>query len=138
MIDFILEKFTDITLKCLDKNSKAFGVDKKNVQLVFKLDASEEVTYLVMNNYQPQRVLTFLEVLGVKLDFKGYSLFVPKFIKGALIRFCEEHTIEKNKVSVVISGDGKGKLILWLYNGNQPVKQVELESMFDGEDMIET
>jgi hypothetical protein len=137
MIDFILEKFTDITLKCLERNSKSFGVEKKEVQLVFKFNNIEDVEYLIMNNYKPQKVLTFLEVLGVKLDFKGYSLFVPKFINGALNRFCVEHEIEKNKVAVVLSFNAtKNKLILWLYNGNQPIKEVELESLFDGEDML--
>jgi hypothetical protein len=136
MIDFILEKFTDITLKCLERNSKSFGVEQKDVQLVFKFNNSEDVEYLIMNNYKPQKVLTFLEVLGVKLDFKGYSLFVPKFINGALNRFCVEHKIEKNKVSVLLVLNKKNKLIIWLYNANQPIKQVELESLFDSEDML--
>jgi len=136
MIDFILEKFTDITLKCLERNSKSFGVEQKDVQLVFKFNNSEDVEYLIMNNYKPQKVLTFLEVLGVKLDFKGYSLFVPKFINGALNRFCIEHKIDKNKVSVLLVLNKKNKLIIWLYNANQPIKQVELESLFDSEDML--
>jgi hypothetical protein len=136
MIDFILEKFTDITLKCLERNSKSFDVEQKDVQLVFKFNNSEDVEYLIMNNYKPQKVLTFLEVLGVKLDFKGYSLFVPKFINGALNRFCVEHKIEKNKVSVLLVLNKKNELIIWLYNANQPIKQVELESLFDSEDML--
>ena len=136
MIAFILGKFTDITLKCLERNSKNFGVEKKEVQLVFKFNSSEDVDYLIMNNYKPQKVLSFLEVLGVKLDFKGYSLFVPKFINGALNRFCVEQTIEKSKVSVLLQCNAKDELILWLYNANQPIKQIELESLFDGEDML--
>jgi len=136
MIDFILGKFTDITLKCLERNSKSFGVEQKEVQLVFKFNNSGDVEYLIMNNYKPQKVLSFLEVLGVKLDFKGYSLFVPKFIGGALNRFCVEHKIEKSKVSVLLSCNAKNELVIWLYNANQPIKQVELESLFDGEDML--
>lgn len=136
MIDFILGKFTDITLKCLERNSKSFGVEQKEVQLVFKFNNAEDVEYLIMNNYKPQKVLSFLEVLGVKLDFKGYSLFVPKFIGGALNRFCVEHKIEKSKVSVLLQCNTKNELIIWLYNANQPIKQVELESLFDSEDML--
>jgi len=71
------------------------------------------------------------------LDFKGYSLFVPKFIKGALERFCEEENIDKDKVRVVLNFNADNDLLLFLYNNNEFVKQVELESLFDGKDMIE-
>ena len=137
MIDFILEKFTEITSKCLEKKAKEFETKKINMQLVFKLNTDNEVEYLIYKDYQPKKVVTFLEVLGVKLDFKGYSLFVPNFIKGALNRFCEEETIDKDKVRVVLNFNNNDELLIFLYNNNQFVKQVELESLFDGEDMIE-
>jgi len=137
MIDFILEKFTEITSKCLEKKAKEYETKKTNMQLVFKLNTEDEVEYLIYKDYQPKKVVSFLEVLGVKLDFKGYSLFVPNFIKGALNRFCEEESIEKDKVRVVMNFNNNNDLLIFLYNNNQFVKQVELESLFDGEDMIE-
>jgi hypothetical protein len=137
MIEFISEKFSSIAIKCLERNAKEFKVGKKEVQLIFKLNTSNEVDYLIAKQYEPQKVLSFLEVLGVKLDFKGYSLFVPKFIKGALTRFCDEHKIEKSKVGVLISCSDKDELIMWLYGGNKAIKQVTLESLFDTEDILE-
>lgn len=137
MIDFILEKFTDITSKCLDKKAKEYEANKINMQLVFKLNKDEDAEYLIYKDYQPKKNISFLEVLGVKLDFKGYSLFVPKFIKGALVRFCEEFDIDKDKVRVLLNFNDNNDLLLFLYNSNEFVKQVELESLFDGEDMIE-
>jgi hypothetical protein len=136
MIDFILEKFTDITSKCLERNAKEHGSQKTKMQLVFKLGSDEEVEYLIYKEYKPIKVVTFLQVLGVKLDFKGYSLFVPKFIKGALNRFCEEDKISKENVRVVLSFDDKNKLVMWLYDSNKYIKVVELESLFDSADMI--
>ena len=76
-----------------------------------------------------------MEVLGVRIDFKGYSFFVPNFIKGALNRFCESDNIEASKVSVVTYFNDK-EMVMWLYNGNQYVKQVELESLFNTEDIL--
>lgn len=137
MIDFISEKFTEISLKCLDRYSKEYNAKKVNMQLVFKLNQDSEAEYLIYKDYQPQKNISFMEVLGVKLDFKGYSLFVPKFIKGALERFCEEYNIKKNNVRVLLNFNADNELLLFLYNSNEFVKQVELESLFDGKDMIE-
>ena len=137
MIDFITEKFTEIVSKCLEKNAKDYVTKKTNMQLVFKLNGEGEAEYLIYKDYQPQKVVSFLEVLGVKLDFRGYSLFVPNFIKGALNRFCEEDAIDKDKVRVVLNFNNNNELLIFVYNNNQFVKQVELESLFDGEDMIE-
>jgi hypothetical protein len=137
MIDFISEKFTEISSKCLERNAKEYNAKKINMQLVFKLNKESEAEYLIYKDYQPQKNISFMEVLGVKLDFKGYSLFVPKFIKGALERFCEEENIDKDKVRVVLNFNADNDLLLFLYNNNEFVKQVELESLFDGKDMIE-
>lgn len=136
MVDFILEKFTSIATNCLQKNAKELGVDKTNVELTLRFGRGGEVEYLLMKEYAPTKVLTFLQVLGVKLDFKGYSLFVPKFIKGALNRFCDKHTIAKDKVAVMMFLTIKNELMLFLYDGTKPIEIVELESLFDSEDMI--
>ena len=136
MLDFITEKFTDIVSKCLDKKAKELNTTKKNVQLVFKLGGDGEAEYLITKEYTTIKVLTFMEVLGVKIDFKGYSLFVPNFIKGALNRFCESDNIEVSKVSVVTYFNDNKEMVMWLYNGNQYVKQIELESLFNTEDIL--
>lgn len=138
MIEFISQNFSQIAKKCLERNAKEFGVEKTEVQLVFKYKdvKSEEVDYLIMEKYKPKKVLTFLQVLGVKIDFKGYSFFVPKFIAGSLKRFCSELSIDANDVSVVLHEHQSGKLIMWLYNKNKPTKQFTLESLFNPEDLI--
>jgi len=136
MLDFITENFTKITSKCLDRYAKECNTSKKNVQLIFKLGTDDEPEYLIYKEYKPYKVLTFLEVLGVKLDFKGYSLFVPKFIRGALNRFCDEHSIEKSKVKVVLFFNPDSKMNMWLYNNSECIKSVELIELFDTTDIL--
>lgn len=136
MLDFITDKFTDIVSKCLDRKSKELNVSKLNCQLVFKLGEEGEAEYHIFKEYKPTQVLSFMEVLGVRIDFKGYSLFVPNFIKGALNRFCESDNIDKEKVSVMVYFNEKKEMLMWLYNGNQYVKQIDLESLFNTEDIL--
>lgn len=136
MIDFISEKFSDIASKCLERNAKEYGAKKQDMQLVFKLGTDGETEYLIYKEFKPVKVVTFMQVLGVKLDFKGYSLFVPKFIKGALNRFCEESDIDKQNVRVILNFDEKNTMLMWLYNGSNFVKGVTLESLFDTTDIL--
>jgi hypothetical protein len=137
MIDTIKEKFTEIASKCTNKYAKENATQQKNVQLVFKLSKDKEDSeYLIYKDYKPLKELTFLQVLCVPIDLKGYSLFVPKFIRGALMRFCGEFEIESDKVRTMITFDERGQMFMFLYNGSQFVKQVELESLFDVSDLV--
>lgn len=136
MIDIICKKFNEISKNCITRNAKELGVESTKVQLVFKLGFSGEAEYLIYKEYKPIKALKFLEVLGVKLDMYGYSLYVPNFIKSALNRFCDEHKIGRDKVRVLFNLNQSGNLIGWLYNDSQYVKQFELASLFDASDMI--
>ena len=138
MLDFITERFTEISLKCLERNAKEQGAALTDMALVFKLDGEGEVEYMILKNYQPVKTVTFLEVLGVRIDFKGYSLFVPKFIQGALNRFCQSHKIEKSDVRVLLTFTKEKKMVMWLYNKSAHVEQVTLDSLFDATDIMES
>jgi hypothetical protein len=137
MLDIIEEKFTEIVSNCLEKNAKKEGVLKKDMQLAFKLNSREDAEYVLYKNYQPIKVLTFLNVLGVIVDLRGYSLYVPQFISGALLRFCEENEIEKQNIRVVANFQND-KFVLWLYNHNSFVKEITIESLFNPQDVMAT
>ena len=137
MIEAILEKFTEITSKCTKKYAKENGTTQVNMQLVFKLSADKEDTeYVIYKDYKPLKELTFLQVLCVPIDLKGYSLFVPRFISGALNRFCDELSIEPSKVRVMIRFNDDEDMTMFLYNGSQFVKEIDLESLFDAKDLV--
>ena len=118
-------------------NAKENGTKKRNMQLVFKLGSNSEAEYLIYKDYQPLKVVSFLEVLGVRFDMRGYSLFVPKFIKGALERFCEEDTIDRANVRVLLSFNENDEMLMWLYDNTEFKKQVELDSLFSTDDILE-
>jgi hypothetical protein len=135
MVEFISDKFNEIVKKCLENNAVNFKVDKTEVQLILKFDSDDELQYLISKMYKAQKSISFKEVLGVKLDLKGYSLFVPKFIKGALNRFSEEYKIENSNISVMIFMGNNNNLNLWLYDDVTPIKEIKLASLFDTDDM---
>lgn len=137
MIGAIKEKFTDIATKCTTRFAKEEATMREKVQLVFKLsEDGKEAEYLIYKDYKPLKKITFMQVLGVKIDMMGYSLYVPKFIRGSLVRFCETFSIEQKNVRVVLSIQENGDLFMYLYNGGNFIREVELESLFNPEDVV--
>jgi hypothetical protein len=151
MIDIIKKQFTNITIKCLERYGAENGTTKEKMQLVFKLGADQrsetdkqkgrkeerDVEYLICKEYNIVKEITFLQVLGVKIDMSGKSLFVPNFIKGALFRLAEKHKIPTNNVRVILSSDGKNDVVLWLYDDNKYIVQFSLDNLFETEDILE-
>jgi len=137
MVDFINEQFTSIVKKCLEKNSKELKVPTQNLSLVFKLDNEGEVEYRIYKNYAFEKVLTFMQVLGVKIDLKGYSLFVPKFIQGSLHRIAEQENIPKSDINIMVFFHEGKDMRMMIYNKTIFVKYITLESLFDSKDMPE-
>jgi hypothetical protein len=137
MLGAIKEKFTDIATKCTTRYAKEEGTMRDKVQLVFKLsDDGKDAEYVMYKDYKPLKKITFMQILGKKVDLMGYSLYVPKFIRGSLVRFCDTFSIEQKNVRVVLSIQENGDLFMYLYNGGNFIREVELESLFNPEDVV--
>jgi hypothetical protein len=137
MIGIIKEKFTSIATKCVTRYAKEEGTMRDKIQLVFKLsEDGSEAEYVLYKDYKPLKKITFMQVLGVKIDMMGYSLYVPKFIRGSLVRFCETFEIEQKNVRVVLSIQENEDVFMYLYNSGTFLREVELESLFNPEDVV--
>jgi hypothetical protein len=137
MIGMIKDKFSDIATKCTTRYAKEEATMRDKIQLVFKLsDDGSEAEYVIYKDYKPLKKITFNQVLGVKIDMMGYGLYVPKFIRGSLVRYCETFDIAKKDVRVVLSIQENEDLFMYLYNGGNFIREVELESLFNPEDMV--
>jgi hypothetical protein len=137
MIGIIKERFTTIATKCTTRYAKEEGTMRDKIQLVFKLNEDcSDSEYIIYKDYKPLKKITFMQVLGVKIDMMGYSLYVPKFIRGSLVRFCETFDIEPKNVRVMLSIQENEDVFMYLYNGGAFVREVELESLFNPEDVV--
>lgn len=132
MVEFIQSEVKKIMTNCIERHAKKVGLDKTNVQLVLKLKDVNNVGYVIYENYQPKEEVSFMGVLGVKIDFKGYSLIAPPFIRKSLHRFCESESIkvENIRVMCLLTDD----IQMYLYNSADFIKQITLEDLFNSED----
>jgi hypothetical protein len=137
MIEFIQNETKKIMYKCCDRYAKQHQKETEKVQLVLGLN-EEGNTYTLCDEYVPVEELDILGVLGVKIDFLGYSRLAPPFIVKSLVRFSETHNIEiiNTKVLCVPTKNEKGKndMFLFLYNGNQYVETITFSDLFDERD----
>lgn len=137
MIDFIQSETKKIMYNCMKRYAERAGKDISTVQLVLGIDENGN-TYTVCENYAPKEVLDIMGVLGVRIDFLGYSRLAPPFILKSLVRFSEKHgyPIGNSKVMCIPSVNEKNKpdVLLFVYNGNNYVETITFSELFREED----
>jgi len=137
MIDFIQNESKKMMYKCCEKYAakKSISIDK--VQLILGLNEDGN-TYTLCENYVRKENYSIMEVLGVKIDFLGYSKLAPPFILKSLIKFAEKHGIEFQNINVmcVPCKDEKGKndIQLFVYNDMAYVETITFEELFSEDD----
>jgi hypothetical protein len=127
MIDFISAEFTKICKKAIEKFSNDLQTPKEDVAITFNLK-NGEVYYNLLKDFKVYKEVTFMEILGVRIDFKGYSMLVPPFIQKSLLGFCEEFKIEESKVNVMALLVQEN-ICLVLFNDTEQIKQIRLDDL---------
>ena len=137
MIDFIQSETKKIMYNCIKRYAEKKKKDISDVQLVLGLDENGN-TYTLCEQYQPKQELDILGVLGVRIDFLGYSRLAPPFILKSLVRFSEgyNYPIENSKVMCIPTTNEKGKpdVLLFVYNNNAYVDSITFADLFREED----
>lgn len=137
MIDFIQSETKKVMYKCCERHGKKYQTATDNVQLILGLDENGN-TYTMCENYEPKEHLDILGVLGVRIDFLGYSHLAPPFILKSLVRFSEKYSIGIDKVKVMcipsINEKGKPDVLLFVYNDNAYVETISFAELFREED----
>lgn len=128
MIDFISAEFTKICQKAIERFSNDLQKPKEDVVITFNLNENGDVIYRLLKDFKFEKEVTFMEILGVRIDFKGYSMLVPPFIQKSLIGFCQEYSIEPSKVNVMALLVQE-KVCLVLFNDTEQVKQIQLHDL---------
>lgn len=143
MIDFIKSESKKLIYNCIERESKRFGIPLEKTRLALSLDENGNNAYSLIHeteeegkkDFKTLKKMSFMDVLDVKIDFKGYSLIAPPFIQKSLIRFSHELSIEHTKVNAVCYPTyKKGEIAICIFNEKNYVKQIELSHLFSEQD----
>lgn len=135
MQEFIVSETNKIFNKAIKKFAKKDKIEPNDVSFLLSLDDSEDrqVIYDVCHNYMVVNSVGIMDVLGVLIDLKGYSMLVPPQIKKILENFETEHKSKEIKVGVFLQRDDDEEILYFLFNKGQLVKQFSLSDVLQFE-----
>lgn len=130
MEDFIISETTKIFSKAIKRFAKKDKVDQSEVSILLGLqdegEGEQTLTYKVCHHHQPVRETKIMEILGVLIDLKAYSMLVPPQIKKILENFQIELNSKNIEVCVYLHREEDDDVIYFLFNDGQLVKKFEL------------
>jgi hypothetical protein len=126
MMEIIVDKFNEIIYKACERYGKEEGLDRNKMQVLFSLDDEGEVKYSLLKEYRPFKEVTFNQILNVKIDFRGYSMIVPPFIKDTINKYSEKLTTSAQNLFVMCVIKRENEIALFLYNDKKPVEEIIL------------
>jgi len=131
MIEFILEETAEIFNKAIKNYAKKNKLEDLDVSILLTLSehGDRDVEYVMCESYVPVKKVGILDVLGVKIDFKMYSQFVPPQIKKILEGFEEELGSKDIEVGVYLDPEDEDEIKYFLFKEGQKVREFELASV---------
>lgn len=138
MIQLIQSQTKKIMYECCKKYADKVFKPINEVQLILTLkEKNDELvnSYLICEDYVVKKEYDILQVLGVRIDFKGYSLIAPPFIRKAIIRFSEKYQTNPCNTKVMCLADDDKTVNLYLYNGFEFLEEIEFAELFSEEDI---
>jgi len=126
MMEIIVDKFNEIIYKACERYGKEEGLDGNKMQVLFSLDDEGEVKYSLLKEYRSLKEVTFNQILNVKIDFRGYSMIVPPFIKDTINKYGEKLSTPTQNLFVMCVVKRENEIALFLYNDKKPVEEIIL------------
>jgi hypothetical protein len=132
MEDFIINETKKIFNKAIKRFSKNDKVEQEQVSILLYLkeEDGEMVTgFKVCHHHQPVRDTKMMEILGVLIDLKGYSMLVPPQIKKIIENFQSELQSKNVEVCVYLDRKDDNEVLYFLYNDGALLKDFLLQDV---------
>lgn len=132
MEEFIINETKKIFSKAIKRFSKDDKVEQEEVSILLYLKEEEDerkTAYKVCHHHIPVRDSKIMEILGVRIDLKGYSLLVPPQIKKIIENFETELKSTSIEVCVYLDREDDDEVRYFLYNDGAFVKEFLLQDV---------
>jgi len=129
-MEIIIDQTTKIFCKAIKRYKKMFP-SAEYASILFTLDESGEIVYQVGINHSPELYVTFLQILGVKIDLRGFSFFVPDAIKKILLRFQTQYNNKDIVVTVYASEDEDDEVRYFVFAGGEMQTEFKLADVLE-------
>jgi hypothetical protein len=132
MQEFITSETTKIFSSAIKRYAKEDKIEEKKVSVLLHLADDEDerkVGYKICHNHSPVKDVSIMQILGRKIDLKGYSLIVPPQIKKIIEGFEEELGKGDVEVCVYLDRVDDDEVLYFLYKSGELVRKFNLEDV---------
>lgn len=125
MEEFIISETNKIFNKAIKRFAKKDGVEQENVSILLSLGQDEDrsVVYRICHEFVPVKEVKIMDILGVLIDIKGYSLLVPPQIKKILENFESEQGSTDIEVGVFLDREDDEEILYFLFKEGRLVSK---------------
>ena len=138
MVQLIQGQTKKIMYDCCKKYADRISQPIENIQLILSVkESNSEVKncYTICENYSPKVEYDILQVLNVRIDFRGYSLLAPPFIRKAISRFAEKYGVTPFNLKVMCIAEADKNVNLYLYDEFTFLEEIDFQQLFSEEDI---
>lgn len=132
MEDFIVNETKKIFTKAIKRFAQIDSVPKNEFSILLHIiqeDGENVLGFKVCHYHNPVRETKMMEILGVKIDLKGYSILVPPQIKRIIENFKEELNLKNVEVCVYLDRMDESEVQYFLYNDGAFLKEFLLQDV---------
>lgn len=129
MVNAIIGKFNEIVYRACERYAKEENVGTEGIQVLFSMDEQDDVKYQIAKNYAPIKDVTFNQILNVRIDFKGYGMIVPEFIKRTILMYADEYKTRPQELFVMAQPKTIKDVTLFMYEGKKYKEQIKLDEL---------
>jgi hypothetical protein len=124
----------NIMLNAIKKFAETDNLKQNQVQFIIATEDNKSCTpkYLYMKKHIPDRVVSFNEILGVKIDFLGREMIASPFMAKTIRRLSMEQNISPDQVKVLIWSKGESDVSLYFFANKKPIKELTFDYIFEG------
>lgn len=130
-MSFIVTQSKKIMGNAIDRYAKTWGAEPRDMGLLLRMKGESEIEYSLMRQFRIEKELSIMDILGVKIDFKGYSMIAPPFIRKSMERMCGQYNVPPADLSVIILKPSDVKM--YSYNKGNCIGEVTFEYLFGGD-----
>jgi hypothetical protein len=126
----IFEKTRDIMLKGIGRHAQENGLQANQVQIrIVAAEAQGELKYTMCEEWQPKKDVTFLQIMGRKVDLLGYQYLSTPFMLKSIEKFAKDHEGTLENTSAFLS-KYKDSIAVSVFKDTECVRSLTLEKHF--------
>lgn len=139
----MVEQIVKMVVAELKKAIERFAIEKQSdetdIQIAINPQDNEATPeYHVLFKYNPDKKITFKELIGVKVfDIKNREMFVKPFLQKSFLYISKKENIDLFAINIMAMKTVSGNVVLLLYKHKKFIFQINLDYIMQGLDEYE-